>query len=93
MFVMNNKEAYPVNYYKGFTSSSLAYFLAGTLCLIAGFNGEALATAFSKPPNETSWFVSGNLIDTFTYVPLIIGACLLVLGLGKSLFSPNPARP
>jgi hypothetical protein len=81
MFVMINKEAYPMNYYKRFTSSSIPYFLAGTICLIAGFNGEALATAFSKPPNETSWFVSGNLINTFTYVPFIIGACLLVFAL------------
>ncbi|MFC4713458.1 hypothetical protein [Planococcus dechangensis] len=82
-----------MNNYKRFTSSSIPYFLAGILCLIAGFNGEALATAFSKPPSETSWFVSGNLIDTFTYVPLMIGGCLLVLGLGKSLFSSNPSRP
>lgn len=82
-----------MNNYKHFTSRSMPYFLAGTLCLVAGFNGEGLATAFSKPTNETSWFVSGNLIDTFTFVPLMIGGCLLVLGLGKSLFSSNPARP
>lgn len=52
------------------------YFL-GIISFILGIRGEEVAVFLSKPANETSWFTSKSLIDTFTYIPIIVGVSLL----------------
>ncbi|MFC0300121.1 hypothetical protein ACFFIS_04685 [Virgibacillus soli] len=61
--------------------SSGFYFLMGLLLLIISYNGEQIAVRISKPIGESSWSTSGNLIDSFTYIPLIIGIFCFILSI------------
>ncbi|MBK3495005.1 hypothetical protein JFL43_09055 [Viridibacillus sp. YIM B01967] len=64
-------------------------FLAGIIFVFVGLNGEKLASIYSRPYNSTSWTTSGSLINTFVYIPIIIGVILLILSIGTFLLSYN----
>ncbi|MBS4192287.1 hypothetical protein KHA94_19170 [Bacillus sp. FJAT-49705] len=57
----------------------LFFLVFGVLFLILGFNGGETASIFSRPPGATSWITSGDVIDAFTFIPMIIGVSFLVL--------------
>lgn len=60
---------------------SIVSFLLGIIVLIIGFNGENIAISFSRPNNATTWETSGTMIDTFTYIPIVIGISLILLSI------------
>lgn len=72
-----------------FQNNSVFFLIVGILFLILGFNGESIASFISKPQYETSWFISGNLINTLTYVPMIIGGFFLIIALSRALFKTS----
>ena len=80
MFLMKNSK-------KKFFGIPGGLFLVGILFLFLGTNGEQYAIKFSKPNNTTSWATPDSLINTFTYVPMIIGISLIILSISTFLVS------
>jgi heme/copper-type cytochrome/quinol oxidase subunit 2 len=54
------------------------FFLLGLLFLIIGANGESMAVTFSRPGGADTWTTSEDLINAFTFVPMVLGIVFLI---------------
>ncbi|TFD94483.1 hypothetical protein [Jeotgalibacillus sp. R-1-5s-1] len=55
------------------------FLVLGIVFLLIGFNGQRLAVNFSRPGNAGYWETSQEMINGFTYFPIIVGVVMLLL--------------
>ncbi|AOT72901.1 hypothetical protein [Geosporobacter ferrireducens] len=60
----------------------VSLFLGGSTIMFVGFyKGHDIAVSLSRPAGATGWTTSQELIFSCTYIPVIMGASLILLSI------------